>query len=168
VKVTVFAWGNPSRGDDAVGPWFAERFRGETPETVSLVEAFQLQVEHLLDCRAGDLLLFVDAGCEASAGFRFEAVPAMRAPSHTSHALAPAELLSYYPRVFPGESPPPAFQLTVYGHQFGLGQPMSPITLQCCLQAATLVERLLRRPDYRFWQEHIEQHSEEGIGLGGA
>ena len=64
MKLVMFAWGNPSRGDDGLGPWFAERFRHCEGADFELVEDFQLQVEHLLDCREAGLLLFVDARCD--------------------------------------------------------------------------------------------------------
>jgi hypothetical protein len=150
----MFAWGNPSRGDDAVGPWFADRFRPRASSSLLLVEDFQLQVAHLLDCRLGNLL-FVDARCHDTDGYRFERALPVTGLSHTSHALSPGELLGYYPRVFPDESAPPGFQLTVPGRNFDLGQPMSASTLAQCRAAAALVERLLRLPDCRHWQRYI-------------
>jgi hydrogenase maturation protease len=147
----MFAWGNPSRGDDGVGPWFAERFRPLEDEGFSLVEDFQLQVEHLLDCRAGELLLLVDAGCHGGDDFLFEEIVADSGVAHTSHALAPAELLGHYRRVF-AEAPPPAFQLVVPGESFELGQAMSAATDACCRRAARFVEQLLSRPDHNAWR----------------
>ncbi len=86
----MFAWGNPSRGDDAVGPWFANRYRDRVDDGFELVEDFQLQVEHLLDCREGDLLLFVDARCDDGDDCRLEEVDPAAGVAHTSHALTPA------------------------------------------------------------------------------
>jgi hydrogenase maturation protease len=149
----MFAWGNPSRGDDGVGPWFAGRFRTYAGEDFNMVEDFQLQVEHLLDCREGDLLLFVDACCEDRDSYRFEEIRPREELGHTSHALAPAELLGQYPKVF-YEKPPPAFQLSVPGRRFELGEPMSKSTLQCCEAAAGFVESLLREPDTDSWRQH--------------
>lgn len=147
----MLAWGNPSRGDDAVGPWLADHFRSHQNEDFTLVEDFQLQVEHLLDCREADLLLFVDACCsEKEEDFGFEEVQATACVSHTSHALAPAELLSHYRRVF-NEPPPPAFLLTVPGQAFDLGQPMSPHTLKLCEQAAAFLERCLEQANAQAW-----------------
>lgn len=150
--MVMFAWGNPSRGDDAVGPWFAERFRHHGGQGFTLVEDFQLQVEHLLDCREGELLLFVDARCaDGDDDYRLEAIAAQPGLCHTSHALSPAELLGCYPRVFPAEQAPPAFLLTVPGRCFELGEEMSTATLGCCRRAAQLVEKLLAHPDRQSW-----------------
>lgn len=146
----MFAWGNPSRGDDAVGPWFAERFRCRAGDDFTLVEDFQLQVEHLLDCRDAEMLLFIDACCEGE-GYRFEELTPSRELAHTSHALSPAELLGQYLRVF-SAPPPPAFLLAVSGRRFDLGQAMAPSTRASCERALRLVERLLAEPGIRSWR----------------
>jgi len=147
----IFAWGNPSRGDDGVGPWFAGRLRGQGG--FGLVEDFQLQVEHLLDCREGSLLLFIDAHCNGGRDFQFSEITPAATISHTSHALSPAELLGYYHRVF-GEQPPPAFALTVPGQQFDLGSDMSAATLACCRRTAHWLQPLLAVPDPAQWRKH--------------
>ncbi len=65
--VVVFAVGNRSRGDDAIGPlllerldaWLAGDGRGADFE---LIDDFQLQIEHALDLAGRRLALFIDAG----------------------------------------------------------------------------------------------------------
>jgi hydrogenase maturation protease len=152
VKLVMFTWGNPSRGDDGVGPWFADRYRDSVHDQFELVEDFQLQVEHLLDCREGDLLLFVDARCDDGDGYRLEEIGPSTRVAHTSHALTPRELLGHYLRVF-DSPPPPAFQLTVPGFAFDLGQPMSAETAASCAAAAQLVNHLLARVDPAAWRD---------------
>jgi len=151
VSLVIFAWGNPSRGDDAVGPWFADHLRPLMGKGLKLVEDFQLQVEHLLDCQQGQLLLFIDARCDGGEDFRFEQVTPCHDLAHTSHALAPTELLGQYARVFK-EQPPPAFQLTVPGNDFELGSAMSASTAACCRRAARWLQPLLVEPDLVAWR----------------
>ena len=71
MSVVVFAVGNPSRGDDALGPllmdWLAEQAR----PGVHLVSDFQLQIEHALDLEGHQLALFIDAGTGTPAPFEF-------------------------------------------------------------------------------------------------
>ena len=71
MSVVVFAVGNPSRGDDALGPllmdWLAEQARPD----VQLVSDFQLQIEHALDLEGHSLALFIDAGTGTPAPFEF-------------------------------------------------------------------------------------------------
>ncbi len=155
MRLAIFAWGNPSRGDDAAGPWLAQRLRSRCSDEITLVEDFQLQVEHLLDCRGASLLLFVDARCDEPGEFRFEEVIAQRSLAHTSHALTPGELLGYYSRTFVGEAPAPAFQLTVPGQHFDLGEPMSETTLLCCQRALEFLCSIIARPQPQHWRTLI-------------
>ncbi len=151
MTTVVFTWGNPSRGDDGVGPWFADYLRQIEGLDAVLVEDFQLQVEHLLDCQGGELLLFIDACCHTGRDVHFEEVELTADIAHTSHALTPAQLLGNYRRVF-NTSPPPAFQLTVSGSAFELGQAMSAATQARCHRATGLLEELLRSPDAAVWR----------------
>ena len=152
MKVVAFCWGNPSRGDDAVGPRFAEWLQRRAFAGVTVIEDFQLQVEHLLDCQGADLLLFIDACCSEAAAARFAQVEPVSAVAHTSHALSPAELLGYYPRVFHDGPPPPAFQLTVPGQSFELGDVMSAGCEAACRRATGFLEDLLRTPEAGVWR----------------
>ena len=50
-RALVFAWGNPSRGDDALGPALVERLEAARPAhpewgELALLTDFQLQPEH--------------------------------------------------------------------------------------------------------------------------
>ena len=48
-SVLVFGWGNPSRGDDALGPLFVDAVEAMKLPGVECLTDFQLQVEHALD-----------------------------------------------------------------------------------------------------------------------
>ena len=57
--LVVFAVGNPSRGDDAIGPVICGRLaiwleNEKLTERVELIEDFQLNVEHALDLQGGN------------------------------------------------------------------------------------------------------------------
>ena len=70
----VFGWGNPGRGDDALGPLLIERLeaaRALRPgwEGVELLCDFQLQIEHALDLQGRARVLFVDASAAGEAPF---------------------------------------------------------------------------------------------------
>jgi hydrogenase maturation protease len=116
--------GNPSRGDDAIGPLAVERLEALDLPGAELLTDFQLQVEHALDLLGRREVVFIDAAASGAAPFSFEsAVPAADA-SATSHALSPAAVLAAYLRVT-DEPLPPAFVLAVRGYAFELGAPMS-------------------------------------------
>lgn len=125
----VLACGNPSRGDDAIGPlllarldaWLAE---SGCAEDFVLVEEFQLQVENALDLQGMSAALFIDAGEGTAVPYSLSPAVAGEIAGHSSHALSPAAVLAVYRRVT-GEAPPPADVLCVCGESFELGAPPS-------------------------------------------
>lgn len=153
--VVVFAIGNPSRGDDALGPhllarlaaWLEGEGRGEGFE---LVEDFQLQIEHVLDLEGRELALFIDAGTGTPAPYTFSAVQPLASRSHTSHALVPAAVLQVFHQIN-GVEPPPAFVLCVRGESFELGAGLSAVALAHAEAAWALLEELCRDPDAAAW-----------------
>ncbi|MBK7846051.1 MAG: hypothetical protein IPJ73_00935 [Zoogloea sp.] len=62
MSLVIFAVGNPSRGDDALGPLLMAELETQSLPGVTLVTDFQLQIEHALDLDGHDLALFIDAG----------------------------------------------------------------------------------------------------------
>ncbi len=124
----IFAWGNPSRGDDALGPLFVERLEvlaDGHPEWGSFecLSDFQLQIEHALDLCDRERLLFVDASLSCAAPFEVSLVTPGRDQSYTSHAMSPGALLQVY-RELNGKEPPAAQLLAIRGLRFELGEPL--------------------------------------------
>jgi hydrogenase maturation protease len=116
--------GNPSRGDDAIGPLAIERLQALDLPGAELLTDFQLQVEHALDLLGRREVVFIDAAASGAAPFHFgPATPALDA-SATTHALSPAAVLAAFQRVT-DEPLPAAFVLAVRGYQFELGAPIS-------------------------------------------
>ena len=122
----VFGWGNPSRGDDALGPLFVEHFEtlaARHPEwgEVECLTDFQLQVEHALDLQGRRRVLFVDASLDAPAPCSLIRIEAARDASFTTHAMSPQAVLKVYAEIDDGE-PPPAWLLAIRGERFELGK----------------------------------------------
>ena len=122
--ILVFGWGNPSRGDDALGPLLLERLEALALPDVEFLTDFQLQVEHALDLRDRKHVLFVDAGIGLAAPFCVSPVSARRDASFTSHAMTPQAVLQAYCDV-EGAPPPPATLLEISGSRWELGDPLS-------------------------------------------
>ena len=132
----VFAWGNASRGDDALGPRFAEALRVAWTDgrVVEVLDDHQLQIEHALDLQGRERVLFVDASLKAAAPFEVTPVRPQRDASYSSHAMSPQALLQVHQDAF-GTPPPPSWLLAIRGEAFELGQPPGHAALQN-LQAA--------------------------------
>lgn len=124
--VLVLGWGNPSRGDDALGPMFIERFEAYTqvsmpPGSVECLTDFQLQIEHALDLVGRARVLLVDASVDLDVPFQVSVPRAARDASFTTHALAPEALLQVYREVQNAE-PPPCTLLAIRAANFELGE----------------------------------------------
>ena len=116
--------GNPSRGDDAVGPLAVERLEALNLPDVELLTDFQLQVEYLLDMEGRDRVIFIDASLAGDGRFRFDPVHPAKDHSFSSHALSPAAVLAAFVRHY-GRPPPPSFVLAIRAHEFELGADLS-------------------------------------------
>ena len=127
--ILVFAYGNPSSGDDALGPLLIERLearqRAGELKGVELLTDFQLQVEHALDLADRELVLFVDAAATGPEPFTFTCVSPEQDASYTTHAMSPGAVLRVYEQTT-GDAPPTTWLVAIRGYAFDLGAPLSP------------------------------------------
>lgn len=121
--VLIIGVGNPSRGDDALGPLLIERLEALQLPGVELLTDFQLQVEYALDLQGRQQVIFVDASLTAAAPFTLTPAFATEDSSYSSHALSPGALLHAYQKLL-GEAPPAAI-LAIRGEAFELGEGLS-------------------------------------------
>ncbi len=120
----VIGIGNPSRGDDALGPACIDGLEALAPPRTELLTDFQLQVEYLLDLAGRREVIFVDAAAGGPAPFRFAPVAASDRPGCSTHAVPPADVLAAYRRHY-GTPPPASHVLAIRGYHFDLGAPLS-------------------------------------------
>jgi hydrogenase maturation protease len=130
----IIAIGNPSRGDDALGPALLDSLDADGVQadgSVELLTDFQLQVEHALDLADRRAVLFVDAAWPGPAGTAGKAaegvtltpIVADAAAPLSSHALRPQAVLQVCGAL--KLVVPPAWQLAIVGRSFELGEPLS-------------------------------------------
>lgn len=122
--VLVLAVGNPSRGDDAIGPVLAARLEALGLPEVEVIVDFQLAPEHALDLAGRARVIFVDAGKDTPDPYELRRIEAKADFTYTSHAMSPEAVLATYARVT-GEAPPEAWVLSVRGESFELGEALS-------------------------------------------
>ncbi|WP_246148242.1 hydrogenase maturation protease [Candidatus Accumulibacter phosphatis] len=156
--VVILACGNPSRGDDALGPLLLDRLQewldaAGLAEGFELISDFQWQIEHALDLMGRRLALFIDAGMQTPAPLRFGAVPAIDAAIPGTHALSPTAVLAVLPRI--AQPAPPAFVLCVSGQHFELGDGLSAVAIRHADWAFELLQALCRSPWIDAWQASI-------------
>jgi len=141
--VLVLAIGNPSRGDDALGPLAAQRVAALMLPGVEVLTDFQLQVEHALDMLGRSQVVFIDAAASGSAPFELRPLSPAADARHTSHSLSPAAVLDAYRRLT-GEEPPPSRLLAIRGHGFELGAPLGDAAAANLLAALAALTPTLR------------------------
>jgi len=154
--VLVFAYGNPSRGDDALAPMLLEqlqRRRVDWPGCEFLTD-FQLQIEHALDLQQRRLVLFVDAATDCRGCFELSELAAARDNSYSSHTMSPAAVLQVY-RSITREAPPPSFLLKIRAEKFALGDGLSIAAEENLQQAGEFVQRLLSERDADIWRQTL-------------
>lgn len=155
--ILVFGYGNPSRGDDALGPLLLDDLeRTIALDNIELLTDFQLQIEHALDLQNRSLVLFVDAATNLENSLTFTRVSARQNHSHSTHAINPETVLSVYQNIIRQE-PPPCFLLSIKGESFGLGEDLSFNAQKHLSQACQLSQQLLGKPTVEFWRQSLSK-----------
>ncbi len=139
----VIGIGNPSRGDDALGPLLVERIEAMELPGVECLTDFQLQVEYALDLVGREEVVFVDATVAGDAPFTFAPAVPVRDASATTHALTPAAVLETYVRVT-GLPLPATHVFAIRGYAFELGEGLSSGAVANLEAAARLLGQRLR------------------------
>jgi hydrogenase maturation protease len=155
--VVIFACGNPSRGDDALGPVLLDRLQAwldaeGLADGFELIGDFQLQIEHALDLVGRRLAVFIDAGSNSRAPFVFRKITARDMMTHSTHALSPESVLAVFPRIC-DETPPTAFVLCVLGETFELGEGLSQSAQAHADASFELLKHMCCHPHAEVWQE---------------
>lgn len=154
MSLVVFAVGNPSRGDDALGPRLMAELESWGLPDVRLVGDFQLQIEHALDLDDRNLALFIDAGTGTPTPYSFREIHPIPDRSISSHALSPEAVLYVYGEI--RRPPPPAFVLCVRGEDFRLGEGLSPAAEAHLAAALDHLQACLAAPDVDHWRQQAE------------
>jgi hydrogenase maturation protease len=154
--VLIFAVGNESRGDDALGALLLRNLdawliASKCSEQFELLEDFQLQIEHAMDMKDRRLVLFIDAGMDTVAPFSFYRAELNDEPVLYSHALVPEALLKVYAQFYQA-TPPDVFILCIRGERFELGEGLSPQADDHLDAAMEFSKMLLTKPFAVAWE----------------
>lgn len=154
--VVIFACGNLSRGDDAIGPLLIERLEEKLQaqalaQCFELIYDYQFQIEHALDLEQRKLALFIDASVSSKAPFEFYRAQASTDVAHTSHMLSPEAVLGVWQKIQKVEAPA-SFVLSVRGESFELGESLSQGASHNLEEAFVFLLELCQRPLLEEWQ----------------
>ncbi|OIQ02896.1 MAG: Ni/Fe hydrogenase [Zetaproteobacteria bacterium CG06_land_8_20_14_3_00_59_53] len=154
--ILVFGYGNPGRGDDALGPEVVAAIESADFSSVEVQTDMQLQVEHVTDLEGRERILFVDADVSCAEPYVFTTLEPEKDGSYTSHAMTPGALLHAYRKVY-GSDSPPVWMLRIRGYAFELGDPMGEQATANLAAAIELVKKLCADPDEEHWTQHLSQ-----------
>jgi hydrogenase maturation protease len=146
VRRLLIGYGNPGRGDDALGPRLAEALAAEKLPDLDVAVDFQLNVENAFDLRGYDAVYFVDACVDGPAPYLFRRIAPRDPPVFSSHAASPEGVLALAKRLF--DIDVPGYVLAVRGYAFDeFGAPLSPAAEQNYHQALAFLRDHLRSSD---------------------
>lgn len=149
--VLVFGFGNPSRGDDALGSLLLEFIEANFDlANIEILTDFQLQIEHALDMEYRKLVLFVDASVSCRGAFDFTKLQPATDNSYTTHAMSPSAVLQVY-QAIKKQTPPPSFLLSIKAEKMALGSGLSPQAQEHFNQACQFVGGLIQNLDLDGW-----------------
>ncbi len=159
-SILLFAYGNPSRGDDALAPSLLEHI-----QQANLTEAcgyplrflldYQIQIEHVIDLEKCTRVILIDADQSIDCAFRFCRLSEKNETRYTTHGMTPPTLLHLY-RSLHLQSPPLTAMLSIRGHSFRLGEGLSELAQENLTQAAEFLHALLSPIDFSKWDAVME------------
>jgi hydrogenase maturation protease len=158
-RAVIIGFGNPSRGDDGIGPELMNRAEALVelhPEAydVECIQDFQLQIEHSMDLDGPGMALFLDASVSAAPPFTLTRLRPSQDASYTTHELSPSSVLHVFEQVN-HRPPPPCFLLSVRADQFDLGVDIAPPAMANLEAAWDLLTRLMANLDLAFWEAQL-------------
>jgi hydrogenase maturation protease len=109
-------FGNPGRGDDGLGPAFAEAVEGLGLAGVSVDADYQLNVEDAEAVARHRVVVFADADLSGGEPFSFRPLAPEPGLSFTSHSLGPQAVLALAEEVFGAR--PQSYLLGIRGYDF--------------------------------------------------
>ena len=143
--ITVFAWGNESRGDDAIGAILAKRIIDLDDPSINVVEDHQLNIEHVIDIADEVPILFIDASVAIESDYLLEKLTPLRDASISTHSISPVALLDLYEQTL-GRVAPDAYLLHVRGNSFELGDEIGEPAFESVNKAWRYLGDLFSRP----------------------
>lgn len=160
--ILLFAYGNLSRGDDALGPMLLQRIEHiyrhrHCCHPLIFLQDYQIQIEHVMDMHGCEQVVLIDAARNLLEPVQFYPVEERADISHHStHVISPSRLLYVYRQVH-GESAPSTSMLAIQGSSFELGDPLSATAERNLVMAEAFLVELLQCDDITDWEDITQQ-----------
>lgn len=150
VKVLVQGIGNPSRGDDALGPMLIERLsEGWVEGAFDKEWLYQLQIEQAEQWSHYDVVVVLDAHVRIDEPIVWrELEPSGETTSFSTHALSPQAVVTLNRQYY--EKHPTVYLLGLQSESFGLGESLSPKAERALEAADATLARFLQANSIQF------------------
>jgi hydrogenase maturation protease len=146
-KILLFGYGNPARGDDALGPAVAEIIERKKIPGVTVDSDYQLTVEDSAQVAENDVVIFADASTDCREPFSFVPLTAKESGSFSSHSVEPAEVAALAERLF--KSRAKCFVLGIRGYVFEqLKEDLTPKAKANLQKAVDFLEDTLKNKNF--------------------
>lgn len=123
VKILVYGFGNPGRGDDGLGIAFADLIDERRLPGVSCERNYQLNIEDALEIAAYDAVLFADASINAKEPFEMCKLRPAEEICFTTHAMPAHSVLALCEDLY--GSSPMAFMMAIRGYSWDAEEGLS-------------------------------------------
>ena len=117
--ILLYGYGNPSRGDDGLGPALVAALEKHPLEGVALDANFQLSLEDAQTITEYGTVIFADASTTCQGPFTFEKIDenGNTVVGWTSHSMKPRQLVALANNLFQRRIE--AYELAIRGYEFG-------------------------------------------------
>ncbi|MFT5743521.1 MAG: hydrogenase maturation protease [Paracoccaceae bacterium] len=116
-RALLIGYGNPGRGDDGLGPAFAQRIADKALPGLSVEIDYQLMADHALMISQHDLVIFVDAIIGSDVPFVFTELTEIAPANMGSHSVTPEAAIALSQLLF--QTTPRAFVLGIAADKVG-------------------------------------------------
>lgn len=146
MKALLIGYGNPGRGDDALGPALAEAIEGLQVPGLEVEVDFQLNVEDAYDLKDYDAAIFADATVAGDEPFLWRRIQPADSAQFSSHAASPEGVLQLAKKLFGINID--GYVLGIRGYEFEtFGAPLTPRAQDNLRQAIAFLADRLRGGD---------------------
>jgi len=136
IGMLLIGYGNPGRGDDGLGPAFAEAVERLQMPGVSVDANYQLTVEDAEAVARHPVVVFIDAELNGPGPFSFSRLSPAPTWNFESHRLGPGAVLALAAEVFGAR--PEGYLLGIRGYEFGRFEEVLSQRARSNLEAALL------------------------------
>lgn len=147
-RVLVIGYGNPGRGDDGLGPAFAEAVAARGLPGIDVEIDYQLVVEDAARVAEHDMVLFADAEREGAEAFRLRPAGTDAEMGFSSHAVTPGTVMALARKHFGAEAE--GWLLGIRGYDFdSFGEGLTAGAAGNLARALEHMEPVLRDRSFR-------------------